>query len=53
MWEILLIEVFGDQGLVWNVLFVVRGRARVARKSSPETSGGGVELDLRVGGTPP
>lgn len=35
VWEILLIEVFGDQRLVWNVLFVVGGRARVGRRSSP------------------
>lgn len=54
VWEVLLIEVFGDQGLVWNVLFVIRGRARVVgRGLSRRLAGDGVELDLRVGGTHP
>lgn len=35
VWEVLLIEVFGDPGPVWNVLFVGGGWARVGRKSSP------------------
>lgn len=53
MWGILLIELFGDQRLIWDVLFVGGGRARVGRKSSPEANGGGAELGLRMGRTHP